>query len=152
MQPLADSDYCLARHLEGRGRAQNPHDVGRCMVPLEALVATRDQASQIAQQNSIPVIAIKPRANERGIGLINSQALLRVLQRADTAFITAFELQSPVHRFPAWAHDAAGAQMGCIAAQNLDAVPPFQKAPDEISHGAAIAAQLLGGIKVADNQ
>ena len=35
--------------------------------------------------------------------------------------------------------------MGCIAAQYLDVVATFLQAPDEISDGAAVAAQLLGG-------
>ena len=118
------------------------HDAGRFKKRRQQFGAKQ---VEIAQQNSIPMLAVEPGANERGIGLINGLALLRILQGPNATFITAFELQSPVHRFPARAEVAAGTQMGRIAAQHLDAVAPFPQAPDEISDGAAIAAQLLGG-------
>ena len=100
---------------------------------------------EIAQQNSIPVLAVEPGANERGIGIDQWPGAAAGPARPNTTFITAFKLQSPVHRFSAWADEAVGTQMGCIAAQYLDVVAPFLQAPDEISDGAAVAAQLLGG-------
>ena len=107
---------------------------------------------EVAQQYSIPLLTVEPDPDQAGIGIINGLALLRILQVPNATFITAFELHSPVHRFPARPGAAAGSQMGRIAAQHLDAMAAFPQTPDEIGDGAAVAAQLLGGIEVGDNQ
>ena len=67
------------------------------------------------------------------------------------ALKAAFQVQPPIHRFCARSC-AAGPQIGRIAADHLQSMPTLLQSPGKVRHATSVAAQLLGGIEVGDQQ